>query len=58
MFAVKNGPPKVSSRGPNFTKNFSSFRSKRPEVFCKNFALENGPPSSRGPNFPKNIFKF
>ena len=39
-------------------KTFSSFRSKRPEVFCKNFALENGPPSSRGPKFPKNIFKF
>ena len=36
---------------------FSSFRSKRPEVFYKNFALENGPPSSRGPNFPKNIFQ-
>ena len=39
-------------------KTFSSFRSNRPEVFYKNFALENGPPSSRGSNVPKNIFKF
>ena len=30
MFAVKNGPPKVSSRGPNFTKNFFKFQKQTP----------------------------